>query len=60
MLLEQHPEVDAILCGSDQIARGAMDVLRESGHTVPDDVAVMGFDDWKVLTTASRPPADQH
>ncbi|MFJ8113562.1 LacI family DNA-binding transcriptional regulator [Streptomyces sp. NPDC096132] len=56
LLLDQHPEVDAVLCGSDQIARGVMDVLRERGHRVPEDVAVMGFDNWQVLTTASRPP----
>ncbi|MEU4093642.1 LacI family DNA-binding transcriptional regulator [Streptomyces sp. NPDC026673] len=56
MLLDQHPEVDAIVCGNDQIARGAIDILRERGRTVPEDVAVMGFDDWKVITTASRPP----
>ncbi|MFE0630777.1 LacI family DNA-binding transcriptional regulator [Streptomyces sp. NPDC058864] len=56
MLLDWHPEVDAIMCGNDQIARGAIDILRERGRVVPDDVAVMGFDDWKVVTTASRPP----
>ncbi|GAA4335834.1 hypothetical protein GCM10023086_68700 [Streptomyces venetus] len=32
-----------------------MDVLRERGHRVPEDVAVMGFDNWRVLTSASRP-----
>lgn len=56
MLLDQHADVDAILCGSDQIARGVMDVLRERGHRVPEDVAVMGFDNWQILTSASRPP----
>jgi LacI family transcriptional regulator len=30
--------VDAVLCGSDQIARGVMDVLRERGHQVPENV----------------------
>ena len=54
-LLEQHPDIDAILCGSDQIARGALDVLRERGVTVPTDIAVMGFDNWETLTTESRP-----
>jgi LacI family transcriptional regulator len=45
-----------VLCGSDQIARGVIDVLRERGHRVPQDVAVMGFDNWRILTSASRPP----
>jgi LacI family transcriptional regulator len=56
MLLDRHPDVDAVLCGSDQIARGVMDLLRERGRRVPEDVAVMGFDNWRVLTSASRPP----
>ncbi|NEE01817.1 LacI family DNA-binding transcriptional regulator [Phytoactinopolyspora halotolerans] len=56
MLLAQHPEVDAILCGSDQVARGVMDVLREQDRKIPDDVAVMGFDNWEIFTSHSRPP----
>jgi LacI family transcriptional regulator len=56
LLLDRHPDLDAVLCGSDQIARGVMDVLRERGLRVPEDVAVMGFDNWQVLTAASRPP----
>jgi LacI family transcriptional regulator len=55
LLLSQHPDVDAILCGSDQIARGALDTVRDFGRVVPDDVAVMGFDNWEVLTTNARP-----
>jgi LacI family transcriptional regulator len=56
MLLERHADMDAVLCGSDQIARGVVEILRERGHRVPEDVAVMGFDNWQVLTSASRPP----
>jgi LacI family transcriptional regulator len=54
--LTRFPEVDAILGGSDQIARGVLDVLRERGLDVPRDVAVMGHDNWKVLATDARPP----
>jgi LacI family transcriptional regulator len=56
MLLAQDPDVDAIFCGSDQVARGVMDTLRERGRDVPGDVAVMGFDNWEILTTNARPP----
>jgi LacI family transcriptional regulator len=55
-VLHQHPDVDAILCGSDQIARGALDTLRDAGREVPDEVAVMGFDNWEIFTEGSRPP----
>ena len=54
-LLADAPDVDALFCGSDQIARGALDVLRESGRRVPDDVAVVGFDNWSVMTDGARP-----
>jgi LacI family transcriptional regulator len=54
-LLAQDREIDAILCGSDQVARGVLDGLRESGRTVPDEVAVMGFDNWDVMVAGSRP-----
>ena len=47
---------DALFCGNDQIARGAVDALREMGLAVPTDVAVVGFDNWDVMTEAARPP----
>lgn len=47
---------DALFCGNDQIARGATDALRERGLRVPEDVAVVGFDNWDVMTLAARPP----
>ncbi len=47
---------DALFCGSDQIARGALDALREMGLSVPGDVAVVGFDNWEVMTSGARPP----
>ncbi|MCU0113579.1 LacI family DNA-binding transcriptional regulator [Curtobacterium poinsettiae] len=56
VLARQSPDVDAIVCGSDQIARGVCDRLRELGRSVPGDVAVTGFDDWDVMALASRPP----
>lgn len=55
MLLAQHPDVDGVVCGSDQLARGVLDTARDLGKSVPDDIAVVGFDNWEVLTTNSRP-----
>lgn len=40
--------IDALFAGGDQIAVGAMDFLREMGIRVPDDIAVVGFDDLDV------------
>jgi LacI family transcriptional regulator len=47
---------DALFCGNDQIARGAIDGLRDLGRCVPDEVAVVGFDNWEVMATGARPP----
>ncbi|MBN9375485.1 MAG: LacI family DNA-binding transcriptional regulator [Cellulomonas sp.] len=54
VVLDGDP-VDAILCGSDQIARGVLDTLRDRGVDVPGDVAVMGFDNWEAMVSGSRP-----
>lgn len=48
--------VDGIVCGSDQVARGVADGLREAAITVPDQVAIVGFDNWDVMVQGSRPP----
>ena len=48
--------LDAIFCGSDQIARGVVDALRDRGIRVPDDIAIVGFDNWEIIAAASRPP----
>jgi LacI family transcriptional regulator len=55
-LLRREPGADAIVCGSDQIARGVCDALREAGRRVPQDIAVTGYDNWDVMAQASRPP----
>lgn len=47
---------DAIVFASDQLARGGADRLRERGLRVPEDIAVTGYDDWQVMSLASRPP----
>jgi LacI family transcriptional regulator len=56
LLLRAHPELDAISCGSDQIARGVCERLRELDRRIPEDVAVTGYDNWDVMALASRPP----
>ncbi|GAA3659924.1 LacI family transcriptional regulator [Microbacterium marinilacus] len=57
---------DALFVASDLMARGAIGVLQERGLRVPDDVAIVGFDDSPVatslpprLTTVRQPSRDQ-
>ncbi|MEO3856558.1 LacI family DNA-binding transcriptional regulator [Acrocarpospora sp. B8E8] len=49
-------EVDAVMCGSDQIAAGFIEAARERGQRIPDDIAVVGYDNWEVLSAETRPP----
>jgi len=54
-LLGRVPDLDAVFAANDLMASGAMRVLRESGRSVPGDVAVIGFDDSETART-SEPP----
>ena len=55
-LLADQPDLDAVFCGSDQIARGVADTLRGSGRDIPGDVAVVGVDNWEPMAIGAQPP----
>ena len=55
-LLAAHPQLDAIFCSSDQLAVGVADTLHSLGVRIPDDVALVGYDNWEVFSAQSRPP----
>ena len=44
-MLKSGLDFDAIFCGDDEAASGALQALQEAGRRVPQDVAVVGFDD---------------
>jgi DNA-binding LacI/PurR family transcriptional regulator len=61
-LLERVPGLDAVFAASDVMAVGAMTELRAQGRRIPQDVAVIGFDDSFIarhtdppLTTVRQP-----
>ncbi|MFC1409628.1 LacI family DNA-binding transcriptional regulator [Streptacidiphilus sp. N1-12] len=54
-LLQRRPDLDAVFIASDLMALGAMRVLREQGRRIPQDVALVGFDD-SPLARHTDPP----
>jgi LacI family transcriptional regulator len=61
-LLENHPDIDAVFVGNDQMALGALGVVHQFGRRIPEDIAVVGFDNipesasfWPPLTTIQHP-----
>ncbi|NEY36028.1 substrate-binding domain-containing protein [Streptomyces sp. PRKS01-65] len=64
-LLERRPGLDAVFAASDVTAAGARQVLREAGRRIPDDVALVGYDDSAIARhmdpplTSVRQPIDE-
>ncbi len=64
-LLASGVPFDAVFCGDDEAAVGALAALQAAGKRVPEEVAVVGFDDQRMspyltppLTTV-RAPTEQ-
>jgi DNA-binding LacI/PurR family transcriptional regulator len=53
-LLAARPDLDAVFCASDLMAVGALEVLQSAGRRVPEDVAIVGYDD-SPIAIATRP-----
>ncbi|GDY83449.1 hypothetical protein SAVCW2_26480 [Streptomyces avermitilis] len=54
-LLARCPALDAVFAGSDVMAAGARQVLREAGRRIPDDVALVGYDDSAIARHMDPP-----
>ena len=54
-LLNNVPQVDAVFVNSDLMAIAAMDAIRESGRRVPEDIAVVGYDDLSIAEHSNPP-----
>jgi DNA-binding LacI/PurR family transcriptional regulator len=52
-LLAERPDIDGVFAASDLMAAGALSVLAAAGKRVPEDVAVVGFDDSPVATSTT-------
>lgn len=54
-LLKAAPDVDAVFANSDLMAIAAIDVIRSRGKRVPEDIAVIGYDDLSIAAYNSLP-----
>ena len=54
-LLIKRPRLDAVFVASDLMAVGVFQALAEAGRRVPEDVAVVGYDDDPVAATLQPP-----
>jgi DNA-binding LacI/PurR family transcriptional regulator len=54
-LLRMSPDLDAVFCFNDLLAFGALRALAEAGRRVPEDVAVVGFDDVQECRYSTPP-----
>jgi DNA-binding LacI/PurR family transcriptional regulator len=54
-LLVEAPDLDGVFIASDLMAQGAVSVLRRHGRRVPDDIAVVGFDDSSAALACDPP-----
>ncbi|WP_328529988.1 LacI family transcriptional regulator [Nocardioides sp. NBC_00368] len=59
-LLERDPDIDGVFAASDLMADGALRTLRRLGRRVPDDVAVIGFDDVDAARFTDPPLTTVH
>ena len=59
-LLDRAPDIDAVFAANDPMAAGALQVLKEQGRRVPDDVAVVGFDDAPMAELTDPPLTSVH
>jgi DNA-binding LacI/PurR family transcriptional regulator len=50
-LLKSRPDIDAVFAASDLMAAGAMGVIEAAGRRIPQDVAIVGYDDSPVAST---------
>ena len=59
-LLERGVPIDALFAANDQMAAGAYSAILEAGLSIPDDIAVVGFDDDSYAKTTAPPLTTVH
>jgi LacI family transcriptional regulator len=59
-LLSQRPDMTALLAYNDLVAGGVLQACRDVGRSVPDDLALIGFDDIELASLLTPPLTTLH
>lgn len=59
-LLDDVPDLDGVFCSNDQMAIGALRVLKERGKSIPEEVKLIGYDDVFVSSIVDPPISTIH
>lgn len=59
-ILKYHPQCTAVFAASDSMAFGALQAIAEAGLSVPDDIAVIGFDNLEFSSLTNPPLTTVH
>jgi LacI family transcriptional regulator len=54
-LFSRYKQMTALFCFNDRVAMGAYDALRQMQRKIPDDVAVIGFDNYELISANLHP-----
>ena len=59
-IVTQSPRPDAFFCVGDQFALTTLNTLQELNYRIPEDISVVGFDDFEVSSTVTPPLTTVH
>ena len=59
-LIDNAPDIDGVFCANDQIAVGALKLLKQYGKRIPEEIKVMGYDDVFVSNVVEPPISTVH
>jgi len=59
-IIDSGAPIEAVFCMNDRMALGAMNTFRAAGYRIPEDIAIIGFDDIGETTTTTPPLTTVH
>lgn len=54
-ILAQYPSIDGVIAGNDLIGHGVLHALHRHKKSIPEEIAIVSFDNWKIITELCHP-----